>query len=265
MAFKEFEICIKPELNLTVWRYMDLDKFESLLKNNALFFCRPDRFPDPYEGSIPRKEADARFNIEKNITESYGYEFDPIKAQNNIEQTSKNHRQFKKQHIINCWHINNSENDSMWRLYLTSNDGIAIKTTVDKLLDSFSNSKEKIYCSKVRYLDYENDVWYDEIDYPIGSYNMFIPLIHKRLEFKQEEEIRLIYKIEDVDDFDKFWKQQPNQNGKNIKVEIENLIDKVYTAPTSDDYQIDKIKQIISKYNFDFEVQKSNLSKEPYY
>jgi len=244
---------------------MNLEKFESLLQNNALFFCRADRFSDPYEGSIPRREAEYRIKEYAKISAFSGNDFDPIKAQKGIDGISNLHILFKKQHIINCWHINNVENDSMWQLYLKSNEGIAIKTTVDRLLRSFSNTDEKILCSIIRYLDYENDKWYDKDEYPISSYNMFIPLVHKRREFKQEEEIRLINKIEKYRDLDKFWEQQPNRKGKNINVEIEKLIDIVYCPPTSDDYQIDEIRKIISKYNFDIKVLKSELSKKPYY
>lgn len=265
IAFEENKYCIKPRSDLTIWRYMSLEKFELLLQNQALFFCRADRFSDPYEGSIPKEEAEYRIKNRRKISANFRQKFDEQKAQENIKAISNRHRNFKKQHIINCWHINNSENDSMWRLYLKSNEGVAIKTTVDKLLNSFANTPDKIYCSKVRYLDYVNDIWYDEIDYPCMGYNMLIPLVHKRVEFKQEEEIRLINDIGIDDDLDQFWEQQPNQKGKNIKVEIESLIDTIYSLPTSNEYQIKKIREIISNNNFDFNVQKSKLSIEPYY
>ncbi|NLE62949.1 MAG: hypothetical protein GX612_03820, partial [Bacteroidales bacterium] len=106
MAIEDFELCIKPKFNFELWRYMDLEKFESLLKNSSLFFCRADRFADPFEGSIPKREV-----------------------KENISGLSNQHILMKKQKIINCWHINNNENDSMWKLYLKSNEGIAIRTT----------------------------------------------------------------------------------------------------------------------------------------
>jgi len=33
---------IKPDLDNIIYRYLDLEKFESLLRDNALFFCRSD-------------------------------------------------------------------------------------------------------------------------------------------------------------------------------------------------------------------------------
>lgn len=265
MAIEEFDLCIRPEPNLVIWRYMDLKKFESLLKNRALFFCRADRFSDPYEGSIPKREAKYRIKESEKIVAFFGKDFVRQKAQESINNISNLHKQFKKQRIINCWHINNAENDSMWQLYLKSNEGIAIKTTVKRLEKSFIKTKEQIFCSNVRYIDYENDIWYHETYYPFTSYNMFMPLIHKRIEFQQEQELRLIHKI-DFDDYsNNYWDKQPYEKGKNICVEINDLIEEIYCAPTSDEKQIEKIKELILEYSFDFKIKRSVLSKEPYF
>jgi hypothetical protein len=265
MSIEQFELCIKPDVDKVIWRYMNLEKFESILRDNALFFCRVDRFADPFEGSIPKHEADYRIQEHRTISYYYGNEFDPIKAQQNIDLISNLHRKFKMQHVINCWHLNNSENDSMWRLYLDSNEGIAIKTTVAKLKNSFVETEEEINISKVRYLDYEVENWYDEVQYPIKSYNMFIPLVHKRIEFKQEEEVRLIHSIKTECELNEYWKAQPNPIGKKIAVNVANLVDSIYTPPTCDESQIEKVKKIVEKYNFNFKILKSGLSIEPYY
>lgn len=34
----------------TLWRYLDLAKFSDLLNTSTLYFARPDRFQDPFEG-----------------------------------------------------------------------------------------------------------------------------------------------------------------------------------------------------------------------
>lgn len=62
MAYKEYELCIAPNLDLVIWRYMSLQKFKFMIKNKALFFCRADKFSDPFEGTLPKKEADYRKN-----------------------------------------------------------------------------------------------------------------------------------------------------------------------------------------------------------
>ena len=265
MAIDHFELCIKPSPTDIVWRYMNLKKFESILRHKALFFCRADRFADPFEGSIPKREAEYRLEERRKISYYFGNEFTPSKAKKSIESISNLHIRFKKQHVINCWHTNNNENDSMWRLYLDSNEGIAIKTTVGNLISSFLATKESLNISSVRYLNYETDIWYDAKIYPVQSYNMFVPLVHKRIEFKHEEEVRLIHSIKTDLNLDEFWNSQPHSCGINIAVNVNTLIDEIYTPPTCDDKQLEKVQKILNKYNFDFRILKSGLTNNPYY
>lgn len=153
----------------------------------------------------------------------------------------------------------------MWRLYLDSNEGIAIKTTVGNLISSFLETKESINISSVRYLNYETDIWYDAKIYPVQSYNMFVPLVHKRMEFKHEEEIRLIHSLKTDLNLDEFWDSQPHSCGTNISVNVNTLIDEIYTPPTCDDKQLEKVQKVLNKYNFDFRLLKSGLTNNPYY
>lgn len=246
MAYKEYELCIAPNPDLVIWRYMSLQKFELLLNDKALFFCRADKFPDPFEGSIPKREAEHR-------NKSYG----------NDNGISNLHKRLKGHFLVNCWHVNNGENDAMWRLYLKDNDGVALKTTVQNLLDSFIETTEDIYCSLIRYIDYEKDIW---LPPTVKGYNMFSPMLHKRSEFSHENELRLVHQIEyNNRDIDEFWRSQPKEKGKNISVNLNKLINIVYSAPTSNQFQISRIEEIIQKKGFDFKVEKSKLDNEPYY
>lgn len=55
-------VYIDSNSNIVLWKYLDLWKFESPLKESATFFCRADKFPDdPFEGSTPSKVKDKRF------------------------------------------------------------------------------------------------------------------------------------------------------------------------------------------------------------
>ena len=49
--------CILPDnLDTLVWRYMDLDKFQSLLKEKVLYLCRADLLQDRFEGTYSRRQ-----------------------------------------------------------------------------------------------------------------------------------------------------------------------------------------------------------------
>ena len=50
MVLDQYEpIRLPDNLNARIWRYVDVQKLESILKDRALYFCRGDRFEDPYE------------------------------------------------------------------------------------------------------------------------------------------------------------------------------------------------------------------------
>lgn len=256
---------IQPEDHEMVWRYMDFDKFESLLQRKALFFCRVDSYSDPFEGSIPKREADFRYSNLRMVTESYGSSFDKKQAEKTISNTSFFHKKFKKYTIANCWHINSNESDAMWRLYLKSNEGIAIKTTVKSLIESLTRTNEQIAISKVRYIDYENACWHHPIEYPCRNYSFYAPIIHKRIEFAHESELRLFMVLDKYWNIENFWNSQESDLGKFIDVDIEILIDEVILPPTSDDIIEEKVKKIMGKYNLSKTVRRSKLSEEPIY
>lgn len=214
-----------------------------------MFFCRADKFIDPFEGTIPKKEAEYRI---KSLDDT-----------ETNESISNLHRKLKGHFLINCWHINNEENDAMWRLYLKNNNGVAIKTTVSKLLDSLINSEEEVNCSLIRYIDYEKDIWKPPT---VKGYNMFTPIMHKRKEFLHENELRLIHQLDlQNGDIEEYWREQPKRKGKDIQVDLTKLINVICTAPTSNEMQIAKIKHLVHKNGFDFQVEKSKLDNEPYY
>ena len=102
MAYQDNDQCIKPSLDLIIWRYMNLKKFESLLNYRALFFCRADRFSDPFEGSIPRREAEFRIEDFKNRAAFYKTEFDSQRTEEHMQSTANVHRMFKKKFLMNC-------------------------------------------------------------------------------------------------------------------------------------------------------------------
>ena len=56
--YQELPIFELPPDDATLWRYMDFTKFVSLLEKQALFFSKPDRLGDPFEGSLPKKNLE---------------------------------------------------------------------------------------------------------------------------------------------------------------------------------------------------------------
>ena len=247
----------------TLWRYMSLEKFQRLLADRALFFCRADKFSDIYEGSIPRREAEHRINESRRAADFYGQPFDEAAALATIKDRAAFHQAFKYATIVNCWHINPNESDGMWRLYMDNNDGIAIQTTGARITQAMEEAEEEIEMSKVRYIDYERDIWYHPENFPHRSYNMITPLIHKRAEFAHEQEFRLFHLIEEATRINEYW--QPGQHGKNISVNLDTLVERVCLHPTMSEPARIHVQNLMAATGLDKPVVFSQLSSRPYY
>ncbi len=137
--------------DVKVWRCMDFTKFVSLLDSQCLYFTRVDKFNDPFEGSWPQFNVLARQCIPEGIPENARDSY--LKAMTNMGEIN---RQWLKFHAINCWHMNEHESAAMWKLYLKSDEGIAIQSTYKKLKDSLID-EERIFLSIVNYIDYDNE------------------------------------------------------------------------------------------------------------
>ena len=43
-----------PKENISLWRYMDIPSFLSLISSESLTFVRADQFEDKFEGTLPK-------------------------------------------------------------------------------------------------------------------------------------------------------------------------------------------------------------------
>ncbi len=251
-------ISVEPETK--IWRFMDISKFESLIKTESLFLCRADKFEDTFEGSIPIKEAKHRSDFMTN-----GLLGDTITALNQIKGIQKLHKKLKKAIVINSWHINDFESDAMWKLYQTGQKGVAIESTVGKILKGIKKPNENISISKVRYIDYENDIWFDKDEYPFRGYNMITPFVHKKIEFRHEQEFRIFEQIEGAILQDDYWVTQENENGKFIKVDLEEIVENIYFHPDIDKDMRSKIIVFCKKFGKSINFKVSRLAGPPIY
>lgn len=245
--FKEHPIFIPPpNPEQIIWRYLDFTKFVDLLNTASLYFTRTDFFEDIFEGSIPKKTVEWRDNQEwQNILANPGYV--PI-------NWSKHFFSQRKEIAINCWHMNDHESEAMWKLYLQSNEGIAIQSKYSLLKGSFDDTGISIHIGQIKYIDYKTE------EFALG--NGFNPLLHKRKSFEHEKELRAL-----------MWdKELENQNvvdlslgGMKVPVKLSILIEKVYISPQSPAWFFDLVNTVISKFGYNFQVLKSNLIDKPTY
>jgi hypothetical protein len=228
----------EPNENTKIWRYMDFTKFISLLDTSNLFFTRADLFEDPFEGSLPKKNVELR-------SSRYA----------DIDERSKISELWTRCIAVNCWHENEHESAAMWKLYLKSGEGIAIQSTYGKLKHSVLEQKDIVRIGKVQYIDYETEMIKED-----GLINVFF---YKRMSFSHEREVRAIIFEPPVTAPSDIFDRGTIRDGLPIKVDLSNLVQKVYLAPNAPFWFRNLVCSLIKKYEYNFDVVHSDLDKSP--
>ena len=221
-------------MDKTIWRYMDLSKFERLLEDNGnLYFTRSDKFEDSLEGKyseITLKELEEKYlKLHGEILVENWKKLDMINA-------------VRRNSLVSCWHINEHENIDMWNTYAKEKEAIVIKTSINKLYESLNISKNmnfNIDIGEVVYIDFHNT----SLEY---KNHIIEPLFFKDKKYEFENELRVVV-----------WKRPQNNilntdlnnfyvcHGGSLNIDLNILIDEIYISPNSSDDLIEKIKKMI--------------------
>ena len=147
---------------------------------------------------------------------------------------------------VNCWHMGEFESEAMWRLYARERDGIAIKTVFARFKDAFLGN-QAILASMVQYRDYRT------ASIPYG--NALLPLLHKRMSFQHEREVRaLCLRTED----------RPDESaGCYCEVDLEKLVGGIVVAPFAEDWFVDLVRSLAERHALGDRVRRSTLSDTP--
>jgi len=112
---------------------------------------------------------------------------------------------------------------------------------------------------KVNYIDYQKD------DFEAAG--MYQPFIHKRISFEHEKETRAIThdflkKSFGRKDFEE-WTGNGVEFGRLVKIDVDKLIEKIYTSPTSQRWFFDLVGKTLNKYGLSIPIKKSTLTDPP--
>jgi hypothetical protein len=242
------------DAQMPLWRYVDLGKLVSLFASSALFFTRADLLGDPFEGSITAHQLALRQAFEKR--EGLATTLN-IHSQVLVETSIANT-------VISCWHMNENESAAMWRLYLSSNEGVAIRTSYSRLTSSFRRSstvqelgaagwKELLHITAepVRYIDFDSEQT-DVTDNPF---------VFKRTSFAHERELRLIVRDDSMQ-----GDPRPSRfpgGGDYIPVDLRTLVETIYVAPSAPKWFAGVVQSLVAAYGFSFQVVQSALARSP--
>lgn len=230
-----------------LWRYVDLPRYIDMLIRKSLFFCRSDGFEDPFEGKY-NKNSEKAFLQQSHIQ--------PNPASDNLHQQLQHHYNKRTALVVNCWHQNDTENYAMWQIYAKGDFGIALQTTYKDLKQAFSNADESIFIGKVKY--------FDEAGESIAIQNNFRAFLTKRKIYAYENEVRCCHLL--TDDFSKPYNWQPDDcNGTFIKVDLQQLIQRVYIYPNSPAWFRNVVEDINEKYAIHPEIIHSSVFESLHY
>ena len=205
--------------NVSVWRYMDLSRFIWLLSKRELYFTRLDRLQDPFEGSSTRKTIDGlRLVLEQ------------IGLPDVLNNLMALYRESRTTMYVNCWYCGDSESEAMWKLYCPNGNGVAIRCSYSQLAQSVA-ADEQVYIGCITYIDHEKHAFRDS--------NIFFPVMHKRVAFSHEHEVRLVKQVEKVKDTD-----QPL--GVTIKWDPMEHVSAVFVDPYAAEYHFQAVSAILN-------------------
>jgi len=253
-----------PKENAPLWRYLDFTKFVSMLDSNGLWFTRSDKLPDKYEGMYTHANVEAERRFLASILKTTALP----KQMRTMQQVQT---LIKKQLYVNCWYVHKHQSAAMWKTFLKSNEGVAIRTSYKRLKQSVSSFRFDLFPTMIAYLDYARE--------KMDTKNVLIPFANKRKSFEYEREMRLIYASRFVSQEEgaearqcrktgkpfKEWKRPHGKRaaGFNVPTEIDVLIERVYVAPTTELWFQSLVESVLLKYGLNKEVIRSDIDGDP--
>lgn len=248
-GFKTIKVSPPPRLKSTdqLWRYMELPKFISMLKNGAIYFPSPKGFSDIYEGaycSQHNKDDWDNFHLSFlriaiiTAPDNRWHNIKPDDVEENAQQLLRRLSKHNDDKIfISCWHNCDFESEAMWKMYSVNNKyAIAIQCNFESLSREL---RRKAQIRPVTYIDYTKHF--------VGTNESYW---FKRKAFEYEKEVRAI-----IYDF-----KNKGKTGIEIKVNLESLIQNVYISPYAPDWFSEVVSDLISRYGYKLNVHPSSMA-----
>jgi len=227
---KQSKILSLPEnIEAPLWRYMSIEKMESLLKAKALYFRRADLFKDQLEGKHSVATIKNRPLFFAGAKDSWINKTMPM-----IDA------RIRKCVYVNCWHNNNAESGHMWDTYIKNNKGIAIKSSLNRIRNAILDKEREFLINPVRYIDYEKDHTSDA--------NSFYAFFCKDQSYINEREVRFAF-IENYERVgDENFDSLPLEEGIFVPVNNDLLIEKIIISPYTKDDDKDRIYNFLDEH-----------------
>lgn len=231
--FKENPVFNPPtDASATVWRYMDIDKFTDLVTSRTLYLARADRFSDKFEGLLPAATKEEWPSLAEWI------------------------RDARSQTFVSCWQLNTHESGLMWTGYLGGKKGVVVQSTYQRLTAALTPCNEAVFVGTIGYMDYDKSLLEEWKRHP----NIFAPILHKRLEYKDDREIRVV--LNTMSDT-ALGARGAGETGVRISIDVDTLIDQVRLIPRAEAELAQRVNKVLQSAGLSKPVVASALDKSP--
>lgn len=233
-----------------IYRIFKLEHLLSLFSEGVNTLVNPKRWQDPFENFYLK-------NIKSFETAIPNYQLEKFAEDISAHTYGQ------------CWTFTN-DSDAIWRIYSPYKTGISVKSTPNKLINAIKNKNGAnhlfLAIGEVKYYDKDkirriklpslNDIGLQEF-YKI----YWKTLLTKRIEYRYEEEVRLIFN---------YSKYYPNvkyiENGNLVELYCDwnECLDEIILNPDLDDYNVKKITNLIKRLSISVPITQSSLRKEKF-
>ena len=135
----------------------------------------------------------------------------------------------------------------MWQIFTQNSEGLAIQSTIGRLQEAVGAEKVfEQYIGEVNYIDYKKE--YIPFD------DLFFPFLFKRKSFQYEREVRIITDVSK--------NNLTINDGLKININIDQLIERIYIHPKSENWYKNLVIQLVKKLGYDFTIEKSDLESD---
>jgi len=258
-----------------LWRYFTLSKFVSMLKNQSIWFSRPQYFEDPHEFTMDEPSQRELFQWK---LDSFVREYNravtsnrksfvtasssmitglPIDKSGKVEKSviklsnlsntllssiKKDIQQWQESFCISCWRYSPYDSVAIWNQYATLQEGIAIVVDLDGIRKSFQEFGD-IRLAIINYRDF-SDTSNDAMDSN--------PLNYKDVRYTSEEEARFYFRAKLGD-----------LKGVAVPFNISRVVKEIHLSPDATEEFKSIVQDLLNKYKFNIPLVESTLGKVP--
>jgi len=237
-----------------IWRYMDVARFLTLIYEKKLFFARLHELGDPWEGVWTRPAS---------------HQF--VSRGDDPEYRRRLAREFNSLALISCWHENERESVAMWKLYVSGREGVALKTTVGRLIRVVAANWARMpTIGRVRY----EDITYDPVkaDYDGITYAAWF-LFRKSKAYEHEREVRAVIYDPHYDEHAAlqeatFAANRPAPRGEvgrgeAVPVDLSILIERIVVSPGFPEWALGSLQKAVDAASVGVQMESSGLLDQP--